>query len=218
MKTFLATAATATLLATTGHALVLQQPTITTIPDQNSTASSWGAGPATEIFGQTFTMTSDATLTGFDFLINDTGTAMDFNAYVYAWDGQNTSGSALYSGTGSTIGYNGLANLTINASAALTSGQHYIAYLEATDPGFATFGSVVGSDAYTGGEFVYQDLGSKDVGRVFTPWVGDVQGPNWDLAFAIRTDVQVAAVPIAPALPLLATALGAIGLMRRRKS
>jgi len=212
MKTILATAAFVALATTTTAATIT-----TTIPDQNYTASAWGAGAATEIFGQSFTLGATTNLGAVDFLINDTGTAMTYNAYIFGWNGQDTSGTALYSGTGSTAGVNGLATVTINAATTLAAGS-YIAYLEATSSGFAEFGTVWGNDAYAGGEFLYQDTGGNVTARVATPWVGDVQGPNWDLAFALGTATQVAAVPIAPALPLLASALGALGIAQRRKS
>lgn len=217
MKTTL-TAAALAFFASSASAAVLPSSTITTtIPDQNNTVSSWGAGPATEIFGQSFTLGAATSLDFVDFMINDTGAAMNFNAYLFAWDGQNTTGSALYSGTGSTTGTNGLAIVSINTATTLAAGS-YIAYLEATSPGFAAFGSVWGSDAYAGGEFLYQDTGGQVNGRVSTPWVGDHQGPNWDLAFALRTSDTVAPVPVPAGLPLLALGLGTLGLIRRKSA
>ncbi|WP_310482203.1 PEP-CTERM sorting domain-containing protein [Chamaesiphon sp. VAR_48_metabat_403] len=114
-------------------------------------------------FGQTFTVGSDNILNDFTFWLNDRTNpdAVDFAAYVMAWDGTKATGSIIYqSSPQSTNGASGFEQFTFNTGGTnLTSGQQYVAFL-------STFGLLDGitgqaqmgasfTRTYSGGEAVY---------------------------------------------------------------
>lgn len=209
----LAAAALSLGLASSASALTIQTPVIDTFAQQNTTMSSWGYGPATERYGQTFTLSGISQIDSFDFLINDTGTAITYNAFIYEWNGSDIVGAALHQSSGVTAGVNGLATVSTSTNLSVVGGQ-YIAFLEATGAGFAEFGSVFGADALAGGQFVFQDTFAPQQRLAPPTWGTNPQDPSWDLAFRLN-DSGPAPVPVPAAFPLLAGALGAFGLMRR---
>ncbi|HAG80980.1 MAG TPA: PEP-CTERM sorting domain-containing protein [Cyanobacteria bacterium UBA12227] len=124
--------------------------------------------PDTATYGQTFTVGSDNILNDFTFFLNDFSDpdAIDFAAYVMAWDGTKATGSILYqSGPQSTTGASGMEQFTFNTGGiSLTSGQKYVAFLSASNffDGIDGLGSMglPFSDVYAGGDFVYYNNGS----------------------------------------------------------
>lgn len=134
-----------------------------------STLYSFGE-PNTATEGQTFKVTGAETqLNSFSFRFNDYAPGVvDFAAYVYAWDGQKASGSALYtSGKRSSTnngGKDGYEAFTFNTGGiSLVSGQQYVAFLSASlffdgQPSWSTWEM---SNGYSGGNLVYFNNGSN---------------------------------------------------------
>lgn len=209
MKHLLLGIAAAVSLATAASAA-----TIDTLAGQNSAISSWGL-PNTASYGQTFTLDTDASLTDVLFRINDYGNAVSYDLHVLAWDGTRASGSSLGSVSGTTAGVVGMRDVSIATGGFTLGAGSYVAFLQATSRGMTSWGSVAMSDAYSGGEFVFQNNGGDTSLWTTTDWRGDWQGANSDLAFRIDYE-EIAPIPVAPALPLLATGLAALVLLRRR--
>ena len=145
---------------------------IDTTPQWNGTQfiSSWGV-PNTATYGQTITPTATQTrLSSFTFqLFQSSGTAPQYQAFVYQWDptNQRITGSALF-GSSVFTAPSGAAftPVTINTGGVvLTPGQQYVLFLTtSTITGQANaayrYGSV-GNTAYTGGQFVFQNNGTN---------------------------------------------------------
>lgn len=193
---------------------VLASPLIDTFGAENSSVYSWGL-PDTAAYGQTFTLGASETVNNFSFRINDGGSAIGYTAYVFAWDSGNavTSGSALFSTSGTTSGNGLMQTYTINTgSLALGSGM-YVAFLQASSGGAASWGSTT-NDVYAGGSFVFQNNGGDS-----SQWGSSGWTTGWstaaDVSFAVNG--VPAAVPVAPALPLLASGIGALAVLRRRR-
>lgn len=194
-----------------------QATTLTTLPQENDVIYSWGL-PDTAAYGQTFTLGSAATLNNFAFRINDLGTSIDFVAYVFGWDTDRTVGSALLSVAGATLGSDAMTTISVAAgNLALGAGQ-YVAFLQAKSNGDAGWGSVSGSDAYSGGAFVFQNNTGDESQFGTVAWESNWQGPGSDLAFSIKFDAPPpSAIPLPAGLPLMVLALGGLGLAARRK-
>lgn len=190
-------------------ALPATAATVSTLPLETSFVQSWGL-PDTSAYGQTITLGGAETLNSFSFRINDLGTAINFDAYVFGWDGDSTSGSALFSSNGVTVGASGMNTITINVGALPLLAGQYILFLQATSLGLAYWGTVTG-DPYNGGSFAFQNNNGDPSKFGNNSWlVGN------ELAFSYTTDVT--AVPVPAALPLLATGLGALGFAGWRSS
>lgn len=210
MKTLLATAAVAlSLMSGTATAT-----TISTLGNENSSIFNWGL-PNTAAYGQTFTLGAAATLNTVSFRIDDVGTATTYIAYVFAWGGNLTVGSALASVVGSTVGSAGMQTVTVDLGDVAVGAGQYVAFLQATSPGLALWGSVFG-DVYAGGGFVFQNNGGDETQFGTVNWQLNWQGPGYDLAFALTYD-EVAPIPVPAALPLMLLALGGLGLVARRR-
>ncbi len=121
--------------------------TISTLGDQDNGVTNWGL-PDTVRYGQTVTFASSTTLNSFEFVIDDTGAPISYNAYVYAWDTDHATGASLFSVGGATSGVSGYQNYTINTGALALSAGTYVLFLEATSDGSSVWGSVTGSDPY----------------------------------------------------------------------
>lgn len=163
----------------------------TTVWDGSTSISSWGV-PDTATYGQTITPTSrQVTLNSFTFnLANNSGTAPQYQAFIYQWDSvtnNRITGSALY--TSAIITAPAAAAtftpVTINTGGtALTANQKYVLFLTTSTisgqaSGSYRWGSV--SDAtYTGGKFVYMNNGSIFADLSSTAWDTTY---NQDLAF-----------------------------------
>jgi hypothetical protein len=180
MIKFLAAALLALATATPAAAL-----TVSTLADRDSTAFSWGL-PDTAAYGQTFSLAGAENITDFTFVINDGGTSISYDSFIFGWDGTKASGSALFSGSGATAGVAAMTDhTTITGGVALGAGS-YVASFQATSSGPSNWGFVTSSDVYGGGLFVYQN-NSGDVGQLTTSsWTPNHQGTGFDLAFEIN--------------------------------
>ena len=150
------------------------QTTIDTTPAWGGQSISFWGEPDTATFGQTFTApTGVISLSDFSFYLKDdtNGSNIPYNAYVYAWDGSEATGSALYTSALSSTGTLGssFTKITTNTGAvAVTPGTQYVAFFstsgvqEAGPPTkLADFGYVPGSvTSTTGGSFVFLNSGN----------------------------------------------------------
>ena len=165
--------------------------TIDTHPQWNGTQfiSSWGP-PNTATYGQTITPTaSQAVLSSFTFDLQQTsGTAPQYQAFVYQWDPVNNriTGSSLFTSNVFTAPTTGaaFAPVTINTgSVVLSPGQQYVIFLSTSTVGGQPnsayrYGSTANT-AYAGGQFVFQNNGTNFNNLSTTQW----SFINQDLAF-----------------------------------
>lgn len=211
MRSAIFAAVAITALSAVGEAEAL---TISTLAQENSTIISWGL-PDTAAYGQTFTLSSAATMNDVSFRINDRGTSVSFIAYLFEWAGNRTTGSALASVTGATSGTDAMETTSVDlGNVALGIGQ-YVAFLQATSSGSAAWGSV-SADVYSGGAFVFQNNGGNEMSFGTSNWETNWQGSGSDLAFAMTFD-NIVPIPLPAALPLMLLALGSLGLTARYK-
>lgn len=211
------------------------QTTISTV--QQSTGqkiiSSWGV-VNTSTYGQTFTAPTDNVLNDVSFYLGGQfkgSGPINYQAYVYAWDGQKATGSALftsamqsYTPTGSDYASNLVYTSTGNT--ILTAGQKYVAFL--TTAGLQTgrpqstcswgmTDSYLG--AYSGGEVVFFNTGNDFNQLTTQSWI--YVDSAWDTKFQMDFSPPSAA-PEPPQFAVLGfTALGALGLIlcaRKRKA
>lgn len=203
------TICTAALLA--GLATGASAAQISTLAGENSAIASWGL-PNTAAYGQTFTLGSAGSLDNVTFRIDDSGSAVTYDLQVFAWGGTMATGTSLGSVSGATSGVSGMSTVSIGTGGIDLGAGTFVAFLQATSNGGTRWGSVNGSDAYAGGEFVFQNNGGNTSQWTTSNWSGDWQGPDYDLAFAL----DVSPIPLPAGLPLLVGALGALGLVRRK--
>ena len=192
--------------------------------------------PNTATYGQTFTApTSDNTLQSFSFFLRDIGGGADlqFQGYIAAWDG--TAGisritgpllfeSAVRSGPSTAT----FARFDFDVGGlALTPGSSYVAFLSAS----GLFGSIpptsaqtswgfiptVGTDAYSGGGFVFNNSGNDFSLLSTTAWV---PLGSTDLAFEMVFDnTAPTVIPEPSTVLLMGTGMGILllGLSRKRR-
>jgi uncharacterized protein with beta-barrel porin domain len=187
--------------------------TINTVPQWNGTSfiSSWGV-PNTATYGQTFTPNSaQTTLSGFTMYLNQSsGTAPNYQAFVYAWDSVNSriSGPALFTSAplvAPTTGVGVFAPVAINTgSVTLTPGQQYVLFLTTSSQvnganGVYRYGALTNNTAIPNGQFVFQNNGTNFGNLSTTTWsnIGE------DLAITISLSGFLAALlpPGAPVNP-----------------
>lgn len=111
-----------------------------------------------------------------------------------------------------------MADVLSNIGAVALAAGDYVAFLQATSPNNATWGSIDTSDIYAGGEFVFQNNGGNPALWTTSDWSSDWQGTNYDLAFEMVFDENNNNdVPVAPTLPLLVTGIVLMFGARRRQ-
>ncbi|MEM7553528.1 MAG: PEP-CTERM sorting domain-containing protein [Cyanobacteria bacterium P01_A01_bin.84] len=144
-----------------------QAAMINTISSWNGRRSARPFGERnTATYGQTFTVGADNILDNFTFFLqNKSGPdAVDFAAYVMAWNGAKATGSKLYESTQRSTDLNvpGMQKFTFKTGGInLTPGAQYVAFLSASDffdgiRGKAKMG-YLGRDIYYGGGFVFSN-------------------------------------------------------------
>jgi hypothetical protein len=149
--------------------------------DHSSTIGSFGC-PNTTTYGEVITIPSGKTkLNKFIFYVTDGGAtgSMVVRGEVYAWDGSEATGSAVYESDPRTVSYGDtdFHPMRFNAGgAAVTAGSQYVIfasidkdYESCTDNYVQNWGEV-SDDAYAGGTFVFQNNGGDESQWTATPW------------------------------------------------
>jgi len=197
--------------------------TIDTTGSQNSAISYFGE-PNTATYGQTFTLSSMATLTDFTFFVNDrqnsTIGATNFAAYLMAWDSvtARATGPVLFqSGNLSSANAGGFEQFTINTGSLLLDAGQYVAFFNLSNNfdgtnDAATFASVSGSSAYAGGAFVFLNNGNNFGAVTTNQWSTNWECQGCDLSFRLNAT----AVPEPTTLSLLGAGLATAAVRRRR--
>jgi hypothetical protein len=157
----------------------------------NTNAQLFGE-PNTATYGQTITVPAvDNVLTSFTFYVNDylNTDFVDFEAYVYAWDGSKATGPALFSAgpfsSTNNGGSDGYEAFTINTgNLALTPGGSHVLFFSAShlfdSVNGTAFFSARNDNPYSGGDFVFSDNGSNFKLLTTNGWEG---AEFTDLAF-----------------------------------
>jgi len=187
---------------------------ITNTPAWNGSDSIAAFGePNTATYGQTITVGTDHFLNSFSFnLASFRGAKVDFQAYVYAWDGSKASGPALYTSAANSLaaGSNSYVNFSYNTGGInLTTGSQYVLFLNASNQfdgfsGDAKFGFTY-SSTYNGGDFYYLNNGPTFSQVTSTDWSKVSDG---DLAFTASLSPTGSGIPTPLPPTLLAGFLG----------
>ena len=197
------------------------------------TTGSWGDSysignfgvPNTATYGQTFTVTgAETSLNSFTFYVDDRTEpdAVNFQAYVYAWDGDSITGDALYaSGAMSTTnngGNDGYEPIQVNTGGiSLASGNQYIAFLSASNlfesGNASSTWRAVTDDVYAGGGFFFFNNG-RDFSLLTSPW--DAYLSDWDLVFKMEFSEPSGGDPVPEPATMLLMGSGLAGLAMRR--
>jgi hypothetical protein len=199
------------------------QTTIDTYPLWNGSnvIDTWG-GNGSATYGQTFTAdASHSVLTGMRFTLQGDNNPQNFRAYVFAWTGSNTMGSALF--TSSSLLYDGSTNFqdidVATGLLPLSVGQQYVAFFSVngetgnTLAVWAYLGTSPqnGADGYAGGNFVFNNSPSF-AGGWEDPTLYNGQATH-DLAFRL----SFAAVPEPGTYALIGLTAAGFLYYRRQK-
>jgi hypothetical protein len=120
----------------------------------------WGNVDSTPVYGQVFTApVGAAKLDSFEFFVEASGGSMYYQAYVFAWGGSSSTGSALFSSTQLTLPESSsFTPAPINTGGiAVTPGSQYVAYFYENSGTGAGLWAAAPASAYPDGEFVYGD-------------------------------------------------------------
>jgi hypothetical protein len=207
MKNLSLAIAGAVCVALGGVGSVQAATLIDTVGNGGGSVAAFGEGiynrlfSANPTYGQTFTIGSDNVLNNFTFWLDDHSDpgAVDFGAYVMAWDGSKATGNILYqSGKRSTTGAAQMEEFTFNTGGiTLISGQQYVAFINASnffDGINSTVRMRTSNGDYSGGKFVLLNYGTDFSNITTQNWYE--QGSVSDLAFkAILTSASAQPVP-----------------------
>src|SRR6185437_5263 len=185
---------------------------------------------ATATVGQTFTVTGgDTLLNNFAFRLDDSSPsrAVNFAAYLYAWDGQKATGSQLYASsmvsTSNNGGAGGWETFTFDTGGvSLATGQQYVAFLNASYffDGTSRTSSLELSNSYSGGNVVY-DRNGTDFGQLTTrAWDSVTDGfiGSWDTYFVADFSAPTPVPEPGSGVLLLVGVAGLAAVGMRRKS
>lgn len=181
----------------------------------------------TSTYGQTITAPiGDSALQSFEFFIKGPST-QSFRGYVYAWDGAEATGSALYtSPTMSLAGTGDFEGITFATGGVnLTPGSQYVLFASVSDPavfssstGRSKWGQPQAQDVYAGGALVFLNDGGNPSSWTSVPWTQDWLGQGADMAF--KATFGSASVPEPSSLALIAigASAGLLRFCRRRRA
>jgi hypothetical protein len=158
--------------------------------DGTTAANPFGCNGATTTYGQVFTVPAHRhhfPKLALKWTDLTTGSFV-MRAELYAWDGSKATGSAIYESPAQTFtsGTPGFYDETLKFKGKLTPGSQYVAF-GSIDKDFEQCSTYqVGwaldlSDAYSGGEFVYQNNNGDESQWTSTAWSNF--GTGWDAAF-----------------------------------
>ena len=191
--------------------------------DKSNAVSSWGSS-GTATYGQTFTTgATDTVLKSFSFYINPID--VDYKAYVGVWDGSKVS-SLVWSSPvlNADTGLNTFDLFKITpGNLQLQANTQYVAFFSvsglANSQYLSTIWGYTGTDAYSGGGFVFSNNGDDFAALTTNTWDGSAGG--WwsgagvrDLAFKAEL---TAAVPEPETYAMFLAGLGIMGVMARRR-
>lgn len=170
----------------------------------------------TQTYGQTITIPAiQNVLTSFTFEIK-LPASVTFAGYVYAWDGAEATGPALYaSAPMNTAGSGNFEAITFNVgSLNLQSGSQYVLFASTTGltssaPGSGSFG-FNSSNPYANGLYVFTNQ-TTSASWTTTAWTQNWNGTGSDLAF------RVTLVPEPSTLLLLAGGLVPLAFLGWRR-
>jgi hypothetical protein len=186
---------------------------------QNSVVGSWGVSDTTT-YGQTV-IANNIDLIFFTFELGPqySGSgAILYQAYVYAWNGSEATGPALYtSPLESYTAGAGYTAVTFNPDISVTVGNAYVLFLSTAGlqsgrPASAISWGANNTPAYTQGSFFFQNSAGA-VNFTTSPW--NTFGPTWDLAFSADFET-----PEPSTMVLLGMGLGVLGVgaFRRKRA
>lgn len=195
----------------------------------------FGAAPnfaVIETYGQVITPDASQTLlTSFTFNIRPVnGGTWQFRPYIFQWNGTRATGTALFTGTPTTLlGDNTYHKITANvASVTLTKDQPYVLLFSvAAADDYAASDAFAGgnwaarpTDPYTGGTFVFQDSISSNQDVTNGAGLANLTSKTWssfptfDTAFQANFSV---AVIVPEASTMLLAPLAMMGLLIHRR-
>jgi hypothetical protein len=154
---------------------------VSTLASESGGLSSWGL-PNTAAYGQTFTVANATRLDTVTFRIRD-NVGIGYDLQVFAWDptARRVTGSSLGSTSGTTPGTGSMSSVVIDTGGVqLPSAGQYVAFLQATSNGPATWGTA--GDSYAGNSYVYQNNGGNTASWASSGWA---VSSATDMAFAL---------------------------------
>jgi hypothetical protein len=189
---------------------------INTIPLWNGTdfISSFGV-PNTATYGQTITVSSNATINSFAFEIGYCGADVTMRGEVYAWDGAKATGSALFESAPYTLPNSASFQLVSfnTGSLSLPAGRYILFASTSRDqtgaPSSACRWGSLGNFAYLGGQFQFLNNGPDPA-----PWTST----NWqtiasDLAMQVfGSGLEASSIPASSPTSLLITIAALMGV------
>lgn len=205
--------------------------------DGSSYIYSFGPG-YTQTYGQTLTAPSDAVLQSWTFYMEQP-TSAQFQGYLYAWNGAEATGSALWTSPIMTTTDSSLFQaITFTTSGvSLTPGSTYVLFASSSqdsqtggggqwgflnqDAGFVNLKNPGYGDVYTGGKFVYINNGTDTSQWTSTSWSDGSAfgaGAGSDLAFSADFSSPTPVPEPGTALLLGIGLLGLLGFAKLRKT
>ncbi|MHA6718367.1 PEPxxWA-CTERM sorting domain-containing protein [Sphingomonas sp. RS6] len=154
--------------------------------------------PDTATYGQTFTVGAENALNSFTMYLGGNesagrdGGTINFRAYVYAWNGARAVGGAIYTSDEQQFGFTSDGAVQAfnfdTTGTTLVSGNRYVAFLTTSGVLNNSSGSAwmptagaLGTDAYSGGDFVYFNNGTQ---------FASLTARDWDYAGGVFGDAQ----------------------------